>query len=73
MGSGEMSKRAHWMLRLAAVGLIGATAWLPRGSTATSQLQAAQIAAQAQASQVHAATAAGAVEARTVHASVASR
>ncbi len=34
MDSADMSKRAHWLLRLAAVAVIAAAAWLPRGSSA---------------------------------------
>ncbi len=30
MGSGEMSKRAHWVLRLVALAIIAAAATLPR-------------------------------------------
>jgi len=36
MGSADMSKRAHWLLRLAALAVIAAAAWLPRGSSVPS-------------------------------------
>jgi hypothetical protein len=36
MGSPEMSKRAHFWLRVAAVAVIAAAAWLPRGASSWS-------------------------------------
>ncbi len=55
-----MSKRAHWLLRLAALAVIAAAAWLPRGSSVPASVHGGTV------------SMAGA-EAHTVHASVASR
>ncbi len=60
MGSSDMSKRAHWVLRLAALAVIAAAAWLPRGSAAPN--------AAAAAAALH-----PAAETQTLHASVAVR
>jgi hypothetical protein len=42
MGSAELSKRAHFWLRVGAVAVIAAAAWIPRGnaSSASASLQA---------------------------------
>ncbi len=44
MDSAEMSKRAHFWLRVAAVVVIAAAAWLPRGATSgsTASLQSGE-------------------------------
>ncbi len=42
-GDSEMSKRTHLWLRLAALAVIGALAWLPRGSQASGAKAQAQI------------------------------
>ena len=36
MGSGELSKRAHFWLRVGALAVIAAAAWIPRGSAGPS-------------------------------------
>ena len=41
MGSAEMSKRAHFWLRLAALVVIGAAAWIPRAAVSSSTASAA--------------------------------
>jgi hypothetical protein len=58
MGSREMSKRAHFWLRLAALVVIAAASWLPRGTTSATGWNGAS----AQSAELH-----------TVHAAVAGR
>jgi hypothetical protein len=51
MGSPEMSKRTHFWLRLAAVVVIAASAWIPRApvSSSTASMQAGMQSGEAQA------------------------
>jgi hypothetical protein len=60
MDSADMSKRAHWMLRLAALAVIAAAAWLPRGGAVSSSVSSR-------------AASLGASDGQAIHASVAAR
>ena len=55
MGTADLSKRTHWLLRLAALAVIAAAAWLPRGGSVTAVGTASLTAADAQA--IHASVA----------------
>jgi hypothetical protein len=57
MGTADLSKRTHWLLRLAALAVIAAAAWLPRGGSVVAA-RAASL---------------GAADAQAIHASVARR
>ncbi len=64
MSPAELSKRTHFWLRVAAMVVIAASAWIPRGpvSSSTASLRAGSQQAETQT-----------IHAQTVHASVTSR
>ncbi len=57
MGSGDMSKRAHWVVRLVALAIIAAAATLPRAASVAGRAPAGGVLPSGEAQVIHASVA----------------